>query len=62
MSYSGEIIWSFDGTDLIRLISPTYVQRLENGNTYIVHGGNRELIEVDKRGDLVWKMVLPLQK
>lgn len=62
VAHYGEILWECRGTDLIKLISPNFVSRSKDGNTFIVHGGNRELIEVDKKCNLVWKLVLPLQK
>lgn len=49
-----EIVWSFEGLGTIKLMSPYYVKRLHDGNTIITHN-NKQIIEVDSTGKLLWK-------
>lgn len=49
-----EIVWSFEVQGTTKLMSPYYVKRLNDGNTIITHN-NKQIIEVDSSGKVLWK-------
>jgi hypothetical protein len=58
-------VWEFSGlapeeNELFEHLGPTYVDRIDNGNTLISGRGVDRIIEVDQAGDIVWEVGAPL--
>lgn len=49
-----EIVWSFESQGTTKLMSPYYVKRLRDDHTLITHN-NKQLMEVDSSGKVLWK-------
>ena len=61
----GTIVWEFSGlapekNELFEHLGPTYVDRIDNGNTLISGRGVDRIIEVDQAGDIIWEVGAPL--
>jgi hypothetical protein len=47
---TGEILWQAE------VASPTSVQRMPDGNTLVASTSNREVVELDRSGRIVWRL------
>lgn len=55
VAQNGDIVWSYEGQGVHKLMSPTMAIRLKDGHTLITHSNNRQIIEVDNSGKTLWK-------
>ncbi len=57
-----EIVWQYQATPAESLFAPyvSSVQRLTNGNTFIVDGTGGRMLEVTPEGEVVWDFLNPL--
>lgn len=59
---SGDSVFDYSGEGLQKIAGPTYLKRLRDEHTVIVHNNNRQIIEIDKTGKILWKYMLPFEK
>lgn len=52
-----DIVWVYSGTegDPLRALRMSGAQRLPNGNTFISHGPDGRLMQVNREGEVVWE-------
>lgn len=59
---TGEVIWSYTGIGLTKIIAPNFAHRLKDGHTYIMHTGYKQIMEIDNEGKMIWRLIMPNKK
>lgn len=55
ISKDNQIILDFKGNEYEKLVKPTKVIRLKNGNTLVYHSNNKKIFEFDSNQNYIWQ-------
>jgi outer membrane protein assembly factor BamB len=55
----GTVSWSYDGEGANRLSGPTYAL-VQGSSVWIAHGGGRQIFEVSRAGEVIWRIDRPI--